>query len=309
MKSPRVLLASNGKTPHVTSKAFGCLDCHTTKAWKPSTIDVTKHATFSYALVGKHQQVECARCHDAGVFVGTPATCNSCHLDRHRGRLGADCARCHDESGWKHHPGFDHFAATGFALEGAHDGLACAQCHGADHGKLATITQVTCATCHTPQHGDLFGRACASCHKPTKFSDVPKFDHAQTMFPLDRRHLAVRCTTCHDARRGRLDTTCRSCHDDPHRGRALLDCDECHRADRWNLVRFDHDRTEFPLRGNHFIVRCQQCHTNDQFTGVRGECVACHRADRQRADMKNLGHAKFTFDCVECHKPFTWTPM
>jgi hypothetical protein len=302
-----IVLAQNGPLPHVTSPKLGCLDCHNTKGWKPSTVDAARHASFAFPLRGKHQEAACGRCHDAGVFVGTPMTCNSCHLDRHRGRVGGDCERCHDESGWKHHPGFDHFAATGFALENAHDGVACAQCHGKNHDKLATVTQVTCATCHTPVHGDQFGRECVSCHKPTRFSDVPKFDHAQTMFPLDRRHMAVRCTTCHDARRGtRLDTTCRSCHDDPHRGRALLDCSECHRADRWTLVRFDHDRSEFPLRGAHFTVPCRDCHTNDQFTGVRTECIFCHRADRQRADMTDPHHATFSFDCVECHKPFAW---
>jgi hypothetical protein len=309
--SRSVMLASNGPVPHVTSPAFGCMDCHTTTGWKPSTVDVAMHGKFSYPLRGRHEDVACARCHDAGVFIGTPRTCNACHLDRHRGRVGATCERCHDESGWKHHPGFEHFAATGFALEGAHDGLACAQCHGKNHDRLATITRVTCATCHTPRHGDLFGTECASCHKPTKFSDVPKFDHAQTMFPLDRRHLAVRCTTCHDASRGaRISPECRSCHDDPHRGRALLECDECHRADRWNLVRFDHDRAEWPLRGAHFTTPCRQCHTDGQFTGVRTECIACHRGDKQKGDastnMAARGHASFGFDCAPCHNAMKW---
>src|SRR5262249_10319021 len=119
-----VLLAQNGPM-HVTSPKFGCLDCHNTRAWKPSTVTVAKHAEFSYPLKGVHQAVECISCHLQGRFVGTPSDCKSCHLDRHRGRVGSDCARCHDESGWQHHPNFDHAKETGFALKNAHAQLAC----------------------------------------------------------------------------------------------------------------------------------------------------------------------------------------
>jgi hypothetical protein len=303
----RVWLAAAEPPKHLFSGALGCLDCHTTRAWTPSTIDVARHQSFRYPLRGLHQQVACARCHEDGVFMGTPSTCRSCHVDRHRGRLGNECEKCHDESGWKHHPGFDHFAATGFALEKAHAGVPCVQCHGEDHQRLAAVKQVTCATCHTPLHGEQFGRDCTHCHKPTRFADVPEFDHGRTMFPLDRRHRAVRCTTCHDARRGvRLDPDCRTCHGDPHRGRTQSDCGECHRADRWSLVRFDHDRTIFPLRGRHFTTPCRDCHTNDQYTGTRPECVSCHRGDRTRADSLHMDHRTFPIDCSECHKAFKW---
>jgi hypothetical protein len=308
--SLRLLLAQAGSAvpaPHTFSPRFGCIDCHTTRGWKPSTVDVAKHATFAYVLRGEHERVPCARCHSDGKFVGTAQKCASCHIDRHRGRFGDGCERCHDESSWRHHPSFEHARATGFQLEGAHDGLACAQCHGKDRQRLARVPKVGCATCHTPRHGDQFGADCARCHKPTRFSDVPPFDHARTLFPLDRRHAAVRCTTCHDAARvPRLDPDCRTCHGDPHRGRTLLDCGECHRADVWRLVRFDHDRTEFPLRGRHFVTPCRDCHTNDQYTGVRSECVACHRGDRQRADSLHVDHRSFGFDCSECHRAFNW---
>jgi hypothetical protein len=254
-----------------------------------------------------HQQVQCARCHESGRFIGTPQTCNQCHLDRHGGRFGSACEKCHDESTWKHHPNFDHTVAVGFPLTQAHDGLACAQCHGKDRQKLRGVKNITCATCHTPVHGDQFPGACTRCHTPTKFSDVPAFDHSRTLFPLDRRHMAVKCTSCHDASRGaKLRADCRFCHGDPHRGRTLMDCEQCHRADRWTLVRFDHDRTIFPLRGRHFTTACRACHTNDQYTGIRPECVSCHRQDKLRADGMYTFHRGFGFDCGECHKAFTW---
>ena len=307
------LLATNGplvaaNAPHVTSPRFGCADCHTNKSWKPSTVNVAMHATFSYPLRGAHQQVACARCHDKGVFVGTPSRCGACHVDRHRGKLGAACEKCHDESGFENHASFDHFAATGFPLVGSHAKAGCAACHGEGHSR-ALPDKPGCASCHTPAHGDQFGAWCTKCHQPTKFSDVPAFDHAQTMFPLERRHRAVRCTTCHDGKKGMPQPECRACHGDPHRGRALLDCGECHRADEWLLVRFDHDRTEFPLRGRHFTVACRLCHQNDQFTGVRPECVNCHRGDRNFADSKHIDHRANSWDCANngaCHTAFHW---
>jgi hypothetical protein len=308
MLDVRVMLA--GPMQHNVSAKFGCLDCHNTQAWSPSTVDPAKHAQlFKFELKGQHAQVKCSNCHVGGEFAGTPQQCGQCHLDRHKGKFaGRACESCHDESGWQHHPNFDH-GLTGFALTGSHDGVACAQCHGKEHEKLATVREVTCATCHDPPHGDQFGRDCSRCHTPTKFSNVPPFDHRQTSFPLDRRHEAVRCTTCHDVRRvPRLNPECRTCHGDPHRGRTLLDCSECHRADRWTIVRFDHDRTEFPLRGRHFVTPCRDCHTNDQYTGTRSECVSCHRADRRRADTLHMNHMAFPSDCASagCHKPFRW---
>ena len=307
MRETGFKISQNGPIKHVVSARFGCLDCHTTKAWKPSTIDAESHADLGFVLRGRHRQVKCSECHQSGVFAGTPRECSACHLDRHRGRFGDRCARCHDESGWEHHPGFDHAVATGFPLVLAHAKASCADCHGADRQRLQRVEKVTCATCHTPRHGDQFGKECVRCHQPTRFSDVPPFDHSRTHFPLDRRHQAVRCTTCHDAARGpRLVADCRFCHGDPHRGRTLLDCGECHRADVWSLVRFDHDRTEFPLRGRHFTTACRDCHTNDQYTGIRSECVSCHRGDRRRADTMHIDHRGFSFDCGDCHRPFNW---
>jgi hypothetical protein len=303
-----VLLAqARGALPaHTFSPGRGCMDCHITRGWVPSTVDVAKHATFAYPLNGRHTTLPCARCHEAGRFAGTPSACSSCHLDRHGGRFGGDCKRCHDERGFRPVPGFDH-TLTGFVLVGAHTRAACAECHGPDRSRLRNQKNIGCITCHTPRHGLQFGADCTRCHKPTRFADVPPFDHASTGFPLDRRHAAVRCTTCHDAQRApHLDGQCRTCHGDPHRGRTLVDCAECHRADVWAIVRFDHDRTEFPLRGHHFITPCRDCHTNDQFTGTRNECVSCHRGDRLRAESLHPDHRAFGFDCSGCHAPFKW---
>lgn len=293
---------SNGK--------FGCMECHSTKGWTPSTVDAKQHAaSFGFELKGAHAGTKCSSCHTEGQFVSTPRQCEQCHLDRHRGKFaGRQCESCHDESSWKRPHNFSHAAATGFSLTGAHAPLTCAQCHGAKHDKLLHETTVGCATCHTPKHGKQFGADCLKCHSTNSWkASGGAFDHARTMFPLDRRHRAVPCLACHDDKRHpRLNPTCTTCHEDPHRGRTQMDCNDCHRADRWMIVRFDHDRSTFPLRGKHFGTPCRDCHTNDQYTGVRTECISCHRGDRARADSEHLDHRGFSFACADCHKPFKW---
>jgi hypothetical protein len=57
---------------HAVSAKFGCLDCHTTKAWSPSTIDAATHKMFGYELRGAHGGVKCTSCHSEGQVVGTP---------------------------------------------------------------------------------------------------------------------------------------------------------------------------------------------------------------------------------------------
>lgn len=289
-----------------------CVDCHSFQSWKPSTIDAASHAVFGYTLEGEHQKVRCASCHAEGRLAGTPLDCQSCHLDRHGGRFGPDCARCHDESGWKHHPRFDHEVETKFALAGAHAGRPCASCHGPDGAALRSRAPVGCATCHATTsargHGEQFGPDCTACHKPTRFNDVPAFDHRRTLFPLERRHLVINCTACHGAARGagRLPSDCRACHGDPHRGRTSLDCADCHRPDDWTRVRYDHDRSEFRLNGRHFLTPCRDCHVGDVYSGLRRECVFCHRGERVRADQKLPGHRNNSFDCGDCHRAFGW---
>jgi hypothetical protein len=290
----------------------------------PSTIDVARHGSFSYPLRGAHEQVPCAGCHvkaavatseaappPVRVFVGTKTGCIDCHGPHHAGLLGTACATCHDERTWKNATPFDHKGKTRFALEGAHAGIACERCH-VNGDKLTTADgrPPSCATCHVSEHGDAFGKDCTHCHDVTRFSDARAFDHGTTMFPLERRHRSLPCASCHKPKVAQLpDPNCRSCHGDPHGGRTFLDCADCHRPDNWLLVRYDHDKAEFPLKGKHFFTPCKDCHTNDVWSGLRRECVSCHRGDRQRADIHYPSHAALTWDCIECHRPWSWNAL
>ena len=107
-------------TAHAAPASRPCTDCHVTRAFVPSTIDVARHASFGYALRGAHQRVSCASCHKAAggggaqagtqIFVGTKTACIDCHGDHHEGLMGdrPDCTSCHNETSWKEHPPFDH---------------------------------------------------------------------------------------------------------------------------------------------------------------------------------------------------------
>jgi len=278
-----------------------CAACHTEDGWRPSKIGIAEHDTF--ALRDSHSRAACADCHRAGVFAGTARTCDGCHEDaRHRGKLGPQCARCHDETTWQRTTSFDH-AATGFALDRGHANLTCARCHGANGRNLtASAAPTACQTCHASPHGRQFGSRCTQCHDTASFRVPARFDHDRTGFPLELRHSTLACAACHDAKtRPVANRSCRTCHGDPHRGSNSFDCADCHRADRWRVVRFDHDLTAYPLVGRHRIASCGGCHTNPNWTGVRTDCVACHAFDRPRT-QDHL--TKVT--CDDCHSPTSW---
>lgn len=54
-------------------------------------------------------------------------------------------------------------------------------------------------------------------------------------------------------------------------------CGSCHTTDGWLVVKFDHGKTGFPLRGQHAKTSCKQCHPADFDAPVPAGCRACHR--------------------------------
>lgn len=302
--------------PHRGSvKEYGeCSSCHGNDVWKPSSFEVTRHASTAFPLTGKHAAAKCNLCHTEAKLDDVPRQCAKCHVDRHGGRLGAACEQCHDTSAFKPAKGFDH-ALTGFALKGAHATVQCAGCHEGKRGEAmaASSAPAACVTCHPPQHGKL-GEQCADCHDPEKgpFAKARgmSFPHHTTGFPLERRHAGVRCGACHPASGPPPSQRCASCHADPHRGQLGQGCEDCHVPDRWRVTRFDHDRTGWPLQGRHFTTPCMTCHTAQRWVGLTTECWDCHTQDaaRGRAAIPAL-HPVGRIDCDECHKSlWRWRP-
>lgn len=275
--------------------------------------------------------------------------CEDCHRDPHAGRLGRSCRNCHGTATWKTKEleGFEH-DRTRYPLRGRHREVACQSCH---RGHLLTQISdyERCRSCHADQHrGQLEGRpdrgACDSCHDLQSFS-APRYsvaDHEQSDYALEGSHLAVPCNACHRPAEAALlrtlpaperaraavrlespvlqyrfaSTRCRDCHGDPHGGAleryAGTDgCVACHDLGSWDAIRFDHDRSDFPLTGRHVQVGCRKCHPRIVLQGRRDQmllndlpvtCKGCH-------DDPHLGQLLepgVDPSCTRCHTVDDW---
>ena len=74
-------------------------------------------------------------------------------------------------------------------------------------------------------------------------------------------------------------------------------CDRCHTTERWGDVAFAHERTGFPLAGEHRTVGCKQCHPVDFERPLSHVCDACHR-DPHRGTLGSR--------CQGCHDERSW---
>ena len=248
-----------------------CLDCH-----KPVATDLAVHSGFH----GLNPQVASSQC-------------RRCHTD-HKGRDG--------DILFFDAPLFDH-ALSVFALKGAHVGLACVSCHVAK-AKFREAP-AACKACHTkddPHKGEL-GPSCEACHTADNWRKAAAFDHRKTALPLTGAHAQAECRSCHaGAQYTGLSTTCAGCHeaDDIHRGMFGAKCQDCHSAEAWNQVQFDHDRTKFPLRAAHRKVSCDGCHSADPAKdNLPVTCIGCHHKD-------DIHRGSFGPNCVSCHSETTW---
>jgi len=85
-----------------------------------------------------------------------------------------------------------------------------------------------------------------------------------------------------------LGTKCSDCHEDIHQGSINEkyypggNCLSCHSLESWNKIVFDHDKTNFPLRGKHGSQSCRSCHGKVaevhllNFSGLNVDCESCH---------------------------------
>lgn len=229
--------------------------------------------------------------------------CFECHdANPTRDGLDARCLKCHREIAWLR----DH--------------------HRALHARQAAKA---CASCH-PDHG---GRDFAMVAWDSGTAE--KFDHRDAGWALAGRHATAKCRDCHkpayQKSRGAalirkkdraaswlgLETTCVACHPDPHRGQIGVDCERCHRQDKWKPAPgFDHARSKYPLEGAHARVECAKCHTVPRVTRVRDgkghlvpqwkplphdSCETCH-ADLHAGRFT----AVFAGGCVHCHVVASW---
>lgn len=326
-----------------------CVTCHVEHTGAEGELRPFDQGAFDHAAVakfpldGKHAVLagKCAACHKTRSFLTASATCQSCHADVHKGRLGTACASCHSTNvGFKDVVSggrFDHSKAA-FQLLGAHKSVQCTSCHV--NGAFRGLAFSSCTSCHKDPHQPALGATCTTCHTSDTWR-TSKFDHARTAFPLVGKHTSVGCASCHKQSALKVkprSNTCAACHVDVHRGTFKQDCKACHSETGFQKAPFDHMQTKFPLVGKHTPLACAACHKNVSLTaktasqrvadyrGLLTTCVSCH-TDVHRSELgttceschsavgfgvttyKHLRFSEFfggqhtSVTCSQCHRP------
>lgn len=281
-----------------------CHTCHTDHKGRDADIvqfnaSSFDHTQTDFALKGKHSAVACRSCHQPDEkFRDAADQCIDCHKDTdpHQGNLGEACADCHTESSWQETE-FDH-DKTDFPLKDKHQETNCSSCHPDDQYEAVSSR---CVSCHlvNDTHAGKRGDKCEDCHS-TQGWDKSRFNHdTATDFKLEGAHSKVSCEQCHhDPVYDKAPPdTCIGCHknDDRHNGRNGKKCNDCHTANNWSRIRFDHNSaTDFPLNGKHADARCESCHKGELSQQLEGTCISCHRGEDVHAGQ--LGT-----QCEQCH--------
>lgn len=204
---------------HLGAYGSTCETCHTlTSGWKDDIIPFDHNKT-KYPLEGKHQPVLCNKCHTKDLVGKLPEyeTCIKCHNDEHGGQFiteskTGDCEACHNVQGFIPTTyTFETHNQSKFILDGSHFAVPCVNCHKPfESGPLENMTQfkwnvLNCSSCHDDIHRNQFTRrvkptSCDRCHTTDSFY-ISQFDHTQTQFALDGKHINVPCEKCHKTER------------------------------------------------------------------------------------------------------------
>ena len=169
-------------------------------------------------------------------------------------------------------------------------------------------------------HGKDFNLDCELCHQALSWKidlSKVKFDHSITKFELVGQHKAIDCRSCHVSLEfSNVKTNCISCHTDIHQGTVGKDCAKCHSPKSWMVQDINglHQKSRFPLLGNHLTADCQQCHTRYTdlyFEPLDVDCYSCHLNDYNSAQNPNHVTAGFSTDCQDCHQitATTWNTI
>lgn len=143
----------------------GCEACHSVESW--TDLPSFDHSKTHFPLRGAHAKLQCEQCHKPAAsdgklteasFQSTPTECVKCHQDPHAGQFvdygkPKSCDNCHNTEHWKPST-FNHETQTDFPLKGAHEKVACADCHTASqliNGKRVVMYKAApraCSDCH-----------------------------------------------------------------------------------------------------------------------------------------------------------------
>jgi hypothetical protein len=314
LKDVRTKKGFHGRLP--ASIRTNCKHCHTEHEGRNAEVVLLNPSTFNhdntdFHLEGKHRKTNCNACHKPNKkYADAPVNCYGCHKnsDMHDGKHGEKCGDCHSPATWKQ-SAFDHDNKTDFPLKGAHKETTCSSCHTSQRYKKTPKTCVGCHKIHDIHQGG-YGDKCDTCHVSERWDEI-SFDHnKKTDFPLHGRHKKASCISCHTPDKQRknrhkklkLPTDCYSCHkhDDNHKGKHGRECKTCHSPKSWQKHKFDHGKTDFPLRGKHKKLACAYCHKGKvEKDQMKTDCVACHRKD-------DVHQGKQGQRCIDCHNETGW---
>ena len=331
-------LAKKGLHGSVTDQR--CVECHKDHKgrsfsmidWDPKKFD---HSKTGYKLLGKHEKTNCEKCHKTKTklglssYLGLNTTCKSCHDDVHKGTLKDTCETCHNTVSWKgKEVNFDHNKA--YKLDGKHVDVKCQKCHPVT-AMFRVEEKEKCITCHKKddKHKGQLGAACEKCHVTTGWKNL-SLDHAKTKYPLEGKHIEVKCEKCHaDRSKGSFKIakfdTCDSagCHDKGKFGNVHEPqfqgqrCDKCHTVTGFKPSLFKHEGEDykgFKLKGKHAEVKCEKCHRPHQVTKVAlykpidtSTCntVGCHDV-KERGNIHGIQFKGQR--CETCHVEEGWKP-
>jgi hypothetical protein len=325
---------------HQKSLGNKCENCHNTEAFRPAP--KFDHQKARFTLTGKHQDVDCIKCHKKETLNGKEfqrfkdiafSNCNSCHKDVHNGKFGPDCQSCHQTSSFNTIKGnsFDH-SKTDFPLIGKHKVVKCNDCHKTNLKQ--NMPHELCTDCHKDYHSgqfmtvDIKVQNCADCHNEQGFtpSTFTLERHAKTKFQLTGGHLAVPCKSCHyktttlstekvDWHFKNLSLDCISCHENVHGSELTIEflpnnnCSFCHSTENWSLIEYDHNKTKFPLQGKHQQVTCRKCHYNEEKI-EQNKYVFVSMVNECETCHKDIHYGQFEENniskCENCHGFDDW---
>jgi hypothetical protein len=128
-----------------------------------------------------------------------------------------------------------------------------------------------CSKCHVRFERAAQDRLCMDCHKEV----------GQDMRERAGYH-----------GRQKVQQVCRTCHTD-HKGRAA-------RIVVFDKQGFDHDESDYALRGKHRQVTCEKCHAPARkYREAPSDCNACHKKD-------DVHKGSLGAQCADCHTENDW---
>jgi len=318
--------ASCHDDPHKGQLGKSCQDCHSESNWKQVNIAEFDHNKTRYPLRGKHESVDCEKCHGKPAkYKGIAfADCKDCHKDPHDGRFRRQkCSSCHVETSWASDQGFRKSHPV-VSLAAGHRKVECKDCH--DRGNMQPPSKGSrCESCHKPVHLAKFSKNCKECHASIRWTGLPEKvgldNHGKTRYPLEGKHTRTGCDKCHLSSkptskrfRNLSFERCDACHKDEHKGEFVRhdkgECAQCHLVTGFTPTTFgpkQHETlTSFALSGRHVAAPCSKCHPGERprlgFQVPKQTCADCHdnpHGDQFAAEMAKGG-------CAQCHSTGGW---